>query len=82
MTKVKLCTILQKLIDTNTISLNTARWIERADETQVSKEIKELNEPNELAKIRKSRWNRLSKKTIEDDKVYINFSSFPSICSL
>lgn len=34
-TKVKPYAVLQKLINTNIIYLNTARWLERADGTQV-----------------------------------------------
>ena len=37
MTKAKPCAALQELIDTNTISLNTAGWVERADGTQVER---------------------------------------------
>lgn len=35
MTKAKPCAALQKLIDINTIKLNIARWVERADEIQI-----------------------------------------------
>lgn len=35
MTKTKPCAVLQKLININTISLNTTRWIEWEDATYV-----------------------------------------------
>lgn len=37
MTKAKLCAVLQKPINTNTISRNTAKWVEQADGIEVGK---------------------------------------------
>lgn len=41
-----------------------------------------LNELDELNKIEQFGWDRLSEKRIKDNKVCINFSSFPSVCLL
>ena len=40
------------------------------------------DELDELDKMGQSGWDGSSEKTIEDDEVYFNISSAPSVCSL